>query len=128
MKTYSGRRDADGNCHVNVIHGNGRAEALPVRLDLYNHSPDGFEWSYAGSGPAQLALAILADALQAPALKSRSAWWQGSEDDPRMIAVRLHQEFKRRFIARLDRDRPWTIVEQAVLDFVRDARNDNPAS
>jgi hypothetical protein len=26
---------------------------------LYNHSPDGFAWGYAGSGPAQLALAIL---------------------------------------------------------------------
>ena len=24
-----------------------------------NHSPDGFNWSYAGSGPAQLALAIM---------------------------------------------------------------------
>lgn len=24
----------------------------------YNHSPDGFNWGYAGSGPAQLALAI----------------------------------------------------------------------
>lgn len=26
---------------------------------LRNHSPDGFAWGYAGSGPAQLALAIL---------------------------------------------------------------------
>jgi hypothetical protein len=26
---------------------------------VYNHSPDGFNWSYGGSGPAQLALAIL---------------------------------------------------------------------
>lgn len=25
---------------------------------VYNHSPDGFNWGYAGSGPAQLALAI----------------------------------------------------------------------
>lgn len=24
-----------------------------------NHSPDGFNWGYAGSGPAQLALAVL---------------------------------------------------------------------
>lgn len=28
---------------------------------LRNHSPDGFEWGYAGSGPSQLALAILLD-------------------------------------------------------------------
>jgi hypothetical protein len=25
----------------------------------HNHSPDGFNWGYAGSGPAQLALAIM---------------------------------------------------------------------
>ena len=34
---------------------------LNPRLDLWNHSPTGFEWGYAGSGPAQLALAILTD-------------------------------------------------------------------
>lgn len=28
---------------------------------LRNHSPDGFNWGYGGSGPAQLALAILLD-------------------------------------------------------------------
>lgn len=27
--------------------------------NLFNHSPDGFAWGYGGSGPAQLALAIL---------------------------------------------------------------------
>lgn len=26
---------------------------------IYNHSPDGFNWGYGGSGPSQLALAIL---------------------------------------------------------------------
>lgn len=35
-------------------------ENLPPRHDLRNHSPDGFAWGYGGSGPAQLALAILA--------------------------------------------------------------------
>ena len=25
---------------------------------VWNHSPDGFNWGYSGSGPAQLALAI----------------------------------------------------------------------
>lgn len=28
-------------------------------LAVVNHSPDGFNWGYGGSGPAQLALAIL---------------------------------------------------------------------
>ena len=26
---------------------------------VWNHSPDGFEWGYGGSGPAQLALAVV---------------------------------------------------------------------
>ena len=30
-------------------------------LELANHSPSGFEWGYTGSGPAQLALALLLD-------------------------------------------------------------------
>jgi hypothetical protein len=34
---------------------------LDPRLDLRRHSPSGFDWGYGGSGPAQLALAILAD-------------------------------------------------------------------
>ena len=29
--------------------------------DIVNHSPDGFNWGYSGSGPSQLALAILYD-------------------------------------------------------------------
>lgn len=54
-RIYRGMR-LSGSCVVTVNH-----EKLPIRLDLRNHSPDGFEWGYGGSGPAQLALAILAD-------------------------------------------------------------------
>src|SRR6056297_3878721 len=37
-------------------------ELTPERsLELANHSPSGFEWGYGGSGPAQLALALLLD-------------------------------------------------------------------
>jgi hypothetical protein len=50
---------------------------------VWNHSPSGFNWSYGGSGPAQLSLAIL--------LKFY----------PKEEAVTLHQEFKRRHIATL---------------------------
>lgn len=37
------------------------ADHLDARRDLCNHSPDGFEFGYGGSGPLQLGLAILAD-------------------------------------------------------------------
>lgn len=42
------------------MHVDGEFQALPPRLDLRRFSPDGFEWGYAGSAPAQLALAMCA--------------------------------------------------------------------
>ena len=55
MKTYHGRR-GDGVCSVTV-------NGLPLdpRVDLQQLSTTGFGWGYMGSGPRQLALAILAD-------------------------------------------------------------------
>lgn len=35
---------------------------LEKRYDLLSASPSGFEWGYRGSGPAQLAIAMLSDA------------------------------------------------------------------
>jgi hypothetical protein len=61
---------------------NGRpATNVPHRLT--KHSPTGYEWGYAGSGPADLALNILLMFV-----------------DP-ATAERLHQEFKQAFIATL---------------------------
>ena len=41
---------------------------------IRNHSPDGFNFGYAGSGPAQLALAILLDYTDNEKLATR--WYQ----------------------------------------------------
>jgi hypothetical protein len=95
MKTYKGKRTENG-CVVKV---DGRP--LPPRNDLFNHSPDGFQWGYAGSGPAQLALAILADA-------------RGDE-----FAVRYHQKFKARGIAAITGDSfqmSETMIDLALQD------------
>lgn len=54
---------------------------------LCNHSPDGFEWGYAGSGPAQLALAMLLDYTGDVA-----------------TALRYYQPFKAEVIAGLPRE------------------------
>jgi len=89
MKHYIGERTPEG-CEVDVIdsgHPQG-GYALDPRFDLRNHSPDGFNYGYGGSGPAQLALALLADALG---------------DDER--AQELYQDFKFKVIARLEGDR-----------------------
>jgi len=59
-------------------------ELLPYESQkIRNHSPDGFNWGYGGSGPAQLALAIL--------LKLYS----------REVALIHYQYFKRTAIATL---------------------------
>jgi hypothetical protein len=60
-KLYQGRRGESG-AQVTVTDDNG-TRPLPLCLEIINHSPDGFEWGYGGSGPAQLALALCVDAL-----------------------------------------------------------------
>jgi hypothetical protein len=64
MRVYMGFRLAR-NCHVYAWDASKpqRPRKLDPRTDLCNHSPTGFEWGYCGSGPAQLALALCADAL-----------------------------------------------------------------
>ena len=45
-----------------VLNLTDRRQLTPDRsLDLARHSPTGFEWGFRGSGPAQLALALLLD-------------------------------------------------------------------
>jgi uncharacterized protein DUF6166 len=105
MKEYRGYRDATGKAHVEVIE-SGQPRALPPRHDLMNHSPTGFEWGYGGSGPAQLALAILADV---------------TGDDA--LAVRLHHQFKFKVIGGLARSY-WTMDEISVRNFVNMTRGD----
>jgi hypothetical protein len=64
-KTYIGtphRESVSGQSLVTVCDGQ-KSKPLPLRLDLFNHSPTGFSWGDGGSGPAQLAVALLADAL-----------------------------------------------------------------
>ena len=57
MKIYEGGRSLEGA--VATVDG----KPLDPRFDLKRFSPAGFEWTYEGDGPRQLALAILADHL-----------------------------------------------------------------
>ena len=85
MKVYKGFRGENG-AQV-VIKQDGIEMHLRERWDLRNHSPDGFEWGYGGSGPAQLALAICADATR---------------DDA--VAQQVYQDFKFRVVSSLDHE------------------------
>ena len=55
--TYYGYRDETRGSPV--LTPDGHALPLKPSLKLWSHSPTGFQWGYAGSGPAQLALALL---------------------------------------------------------------------
>jgi len=73
---------------------------LDPRYDLINHSPDGFEWGYSGSGPAQLALAICASVLNNDSL-----------------ALSVYQEFKDTVIADI-KTSSWTLPESKVKEYI----------
>ncbi len=79
MKTYAGGRSLEGA----VVTVDGRP--LDPRYDLKRLSATGFEWTYEGAGPAQLALALLCDHLG---------------DDAE--ALRLYERFMRQVVAELD--------------------------
>lgn len=91
MKIFKGVRDEHG-CTVTV-----NGAPLDVRSDLRQHSA-GFEWGYEGSGPRQLALAILAEHFG---------------DDGR--AVDRHQAFMETVVAELDEDQ-WTLTGDQIDD------------
>lgn len=90
VKRYEGRREG----YAVIVTVNGRR--LNPRLDLWNHSPTGFEWGYVGSGPAQLALAILADHC--------------NNDEQ---ALNFYQRYKWAVIAELPH-RSWTLTSQEI--------------
>lgn len=47
-----------GNYQTREVWLNGKYLSPSKSQSVINHSPDGFDWGYGGSGPAQLALAI----------------------------------------------------------------------
>src|SRR5262245_55531304 len=84
MKTYEGKRTIDGL--VVTVDG----KKLDERYDVKQFTRYGFEWTYEGASPQQLALAILVDHL-------------GDAGK----AVRLSEPFMKKVVANLDND--WTL-------------------
>jgi len=76
----------EGKMETMAVFLNGKQLNPQKSQEVWNHSPDGFCWGYSGSGPAQLALAILLEFT--------------SEDN----AVKLHQSFKSEVISALPAD------------------------
>jgi hypothetical protein len=93
MRIYEGTRTVEG-C---VVTADGRP--LNLRLDLRMHA-DKPEWGYGGSGPAQLALGLLADAL--------------GDDE---AALDQHQRFKRDIVAGFERER-WLLTQAEIRSWI----------
>lgn len=100
QKLYSGRRTQSG-AFVTISEGHATGITLNPRFDLRYHSPDGFEWGYCGSGPAQLSIAMLADALN---------------DD--MRALGSYQNFKNAVVAALPHE-GWLLTQEQVINHVK---------
>src|SRR5215471_1607705 len=97
VKTHRGTRDIDG-LKVTV---DGRR--LPEHYEIKQFTKWGFEWTYEGASPRQLALAILYDHL-------------GDKDR----AIALCEPFMRKVIADLDND--WTLTEAEIERAITDMR------
>ena len=96
MKTYEGKRTIDGL--VVTVDGRKLDEHYEVkRLTKY-----GFEWTYEGESPQQLALAILYDHL-------------GDKER----AIRLSEPFMKTVIANLDND--WTLTSGDIEAFLKES-------
>ncbi len=93
-KLYRGDRTIDGV--IVTVDG----EPLPERTDIRTLSRDGFEWSYEGDAPAQLALALLADHFG---------------DASRALA--LYEPFMREVVANFSNE--WEMTSEDVDEAVR---------
>ncbi len=89
MTTYAGKRKMDGL----VVTADGKP--LPEHYEIKRFTTWGFEWTYEGASPQQLALAILYDHL-------------GDGDR----AIRLSEPFMKAVIADLDND--WVLEGEDV--------------
>jgi hypothetical protein len=89
MKIYEGGRSLAGA--LVTVDG----APLDPRFDVRRFSPMGFEWTYEGDGPRQLALALLCDHLADPAR-----------------ALELTEGFMRDVVAELDN--AWELTSEDI--------------
>jgi hypothetical protein len=95
MKTYEGKRTMDGL--VVTVDG----KPLPEHYEVKQFTRRGFEWTYDGASPQQLALAILFDC---------------TGDKNRAIA--LSEPYMKEVVANLDND--WTLTGDEVEAYLRE--------
>ncbi len=92
-----------------------------VPWSVISHSPDGFNWGYNGSGPADLALNIL-NAFVPPGTDGHEAvdCWKGQCSQ---TAWDLHRDFKNFFLAQLPVD-GGMILAQTIEYWIKERREE----
>lgn len=88
--------------HIVLRVEDGVERSLPLRLDIRHHSPDGFSWGYSGSGPSQLALALLADCCD------------------KETALKYYMEFRDKIIRPLSIHDGFVLTQNKVTGFIVD--------
>jgi hypothetical protein len=106
---YSGR---SGDIKVSVQRPGQADRLINPRFDLRNHSPTGFAWGYGGSGPAQLALAILSD-------------YFGASPIGDILASHLYQDLKWKLIAHQAIEEDFFVTGSQIHEQLREIWNND---
>jgi hypothetical protein len=136
-KTYFIQRDEKRVSAI--VESHGCSYVLNDSLNIRNHSPTGFEFGYAGSGPAQLALAILVDYLGPDLDQKCDCGWQidGNQLAPLVFSsihcplchaellpklyhkpLSLYQKFKFDVVAKQKGDH-WEITSEEIYKWIK---------
>jgi hypothetical protein len=112
-KVYAANR-AETGARVFVYQGKASVELSPEPSQaVRNHSPEGFSWGYGGSGPAQLALAILMD------------YFGNTVSPEEMVDSGLYHRFKDHFLLNSP-DEGFRIREEEIYEWVAAAGKYEP--
>lgn len=104
-----GSEDQSDECLVYALALGGSWRKLYLRQGLRYHSPTGFNWGYAGSGPAELARHLLMHACGKPSLSERPD---------------LYQEFKAEVVAKMAKI--WMLDGDYIRGWVADHDHGDP--
>ncbi len=115
MATYMGQITESGE--FGIVMKDSRIMNPAESLKVENHSPDGFSWGYKGSGPAQLALAILLEHWEWNSIMGGFAEEVGSFFSPHIKALRHYQRFMKDVIAKMPKDSNWQITSKEISNW-----------
>jgi hypothetical protein len=99
MNIYSGTFD---NTNWYQVFKNGIPFTHDETYRYVTHSPTGFAWGYQGSGPSQLAFALLLDVT----------------DDPE-YCKKTYQDFKWETVGNWDKDNEWEMTSEEIENWVK---------